>query len=509
MPSFCGALILSDDPLAALLSVPSLLVVPVFQQEVLHAGAERPEKTFVEDNDLIEIEKRSGFAIASLLRDEEYTGSFGSAFYLPSLNPIDGISLLLVGMGRPDRLDASRMHRALREGLSSLKRKRLLRIIVSLECFRRDDLSFDIESATLQAFCAVADITYRSREAREPGHEVERLILRRGAGDVAFLSAVERARSRARDLVNMPANLKSSDSIAAEARSIPGGEVQIEEDIEWIRKNMPCFYEVAKGSLSVDPPKWIKAVYRSRSGPRRRIALVGKAVVFDTGGYQVKGGDFMNTMKADMTGGATVLSILREVESLQLPGLELHAYCPVTSNRIDSHAMTCDSIVESASGKRVEIRHTDAEGRLTLIDAVAQVARESPEMIIVVATLTGSAGRAVGPRIALMSNEARLRDRFAGVCRRAGESVQTLDVLEEDFEDIRSKLDGADINNTGNEKYRGAQTAAAFVMSGLPDRNMPLLHLDIAGGDMTKDEKATGIVVKGLMSFLRDLASES
>ncbi|MCB1166396.1 MAG: hypothetical protein KDK33_09590, partial [Leptospiraceae bacterium] len=94
--------------------------------------------------------------------------------------------------------------------------------------------------------------------------------------------------------------------------------------------------------------------------------------------------------------------------------------------------------------------------------------------------------------------------RFAKLADDVADTCQTLDVLAEDFEDIASKLDGADINNTGNEKYRGAQTAAAFVMSGIPE-TLPLLHLDIAGGDMSPDDKATGIACRSIIAFLLDL----
>jgi leucyl aminopeptidase len=107
-----------------------------------------------------------------------------------------------------------------------------------------------------------------------------------------------------------------------------------------------------------------------------------------------------------------------------------------------------------------------------------------------------------------MATDTQWRDRFAASCERYGEPSQSLDIVEEDFEDIKSKLDGADINNTGHEKYRGAQTAATFIFSGLKKADRPLLHLDIAGGDMTPEEKATGIAVRGLMGFLRELAQD-
>jgi leucyl aminopeptidase len=292
---------------------------------------------------------------------------------------------------------------------------------------------------------------------------------------------------------------------------LPGITVKVESDVKWIEKNMPTFFEVAKGAVASDPPKFITLRYQptdgtkstksSKSTIKKKIALVGKSVIFDTGGYQVKPDQFMNTMKGDMAGGALVLGTFQALAELQPKNIEVLGYLAATPNKIDSGAMIPDSIVTSSCGKKVEIRHTDAEGRLTLIDAVTKAAEENPDEIITIATLTGSASRAVGKHIALMGNNDDLRNRIEKASRSVGDPVQTLDVIEQDYDDIKSKLDGADIINTSNNKNRGAQSAAAFVMSGAPEE-MPMAHLDIAGADMTDDEKATGIGQKALIQFL-------
>jgi len=215
----------------------------------------------------------------------------------------------------------------------------------------------------------------------------------------------------------------------------------------------------------------------------------------------VKPGDYMVTMKGDMTGGAVALATMQALAELQPENIEVTAYLAATPNKIDSDAMIPDSIVNTTCGKKVEIRHTDAEGRLTLIDAVAKAVENNPEEIITVATLTGSASAAVGYTIALMANDETLRNRINQAGRLHGEPIQTLDVVEDDYDNIKSKLDGADIINTSQRKHRGAQSAAAFVMSGAPE-DMPMAHMDIAGADMTPDEKATGISVKTVIQYL-------
>jgi leucyl aminopeptidase len=319
------------------------------------------------------------------------------------------------------------------------------------------------------------------------------------------------ARSFAKDLVNMPPNLKSTDTLLNEAKildDLPHVLMDVEDSLETLANQMPCFYAVARGSLDTDPPKFIRVKYAppnpSPDKKRLKVALVGKSVVFDTGGYQVKTDNFMNSMKGDMTGGAMALGTLKAACELGLTHVELTAYLAATPNKIDSDAFLPDSILNSTCGKKIEIRHTDAEGRLTLIDAVARALEDKPDVIITVATLTGAAMRAVGCHMALMGNDLAWRNRMEAAARKLGEPVQTLDVVEEDFENIKSKLDGADLINTSHSKFRGAQSAAAFVMSAVPE-GIPLVHLDIAGADMTSDEKATGIAQRTLIQFLLDL----
>lgn len=357
---------------------------------------------------------------------------------------------------------------------------------------------------------AVHQATYRSGESKDKPPSLDKALLRVGAGDKSAAQGVlnraqvmSTARSLVKDLANRPANLKQTDTMVETARAIAKKgpvDVKVQSNLGWIQKNMPCFYTVARGSLATDPPKFIKISYRPRN-PKKHIAVVGKSVMFDTGGYQVKPGDYMVTMKGDMTGGAVALGTMQGIAELQPQNVAVTVYLAATPNKIDSDAMLPDSIVDTTCGKKVEIRHTDAEGRLTLIDAVAQAMLDKPDEIITVATLTGAASAAVGYYIALMGNNEELRGKLEKAGKTLGEPIQTLDVNEDDFENIKSKLDGADIINTTQRKHRGAQAAGAFVMSGAPE-TMPMAHLDIAGADMTGDEKATGISLKTVLGYI-------
>ncbi len=452
------------------------------------------------------------FGIKNLFEKEEFSGKKDSYFVFPNN---DSATILFCGLGLINEYQKYiefKISQSIQNGLKEIKKKNISKIAIDLsplkEGFESYNLSFNIKSLLTNLLIAFADYTYHSLEAKEISKTIENLYILSNfeiPDDYrAFAKSVIEARASAMDLVNKPANIKTTDTLVQKAKSLEplGLKIEIIDDVNWIKENMPCFFTVARGSLQTDPPKWIKVQYSPNTEIKHKIALIGKSVIFDTGGYQVKPDNYMNTMKADMTGGATVLSIIEQVAKLKLPYIQVTAYCAATPNKIDSDAMLPDSIVSTTCGKKVEIRHTDAEGRLTLIDAIAMAEKDGNDLFITVATLTGSAARAVGPRIALMSTRPDKRLEFEKSLEDIGEPFQSLDVDEEDYEDIKSKLDGADINNTGSEKYRGAQTAAAFVFSGLSSLNKPCLHLDIAGGDMTKDEKATGISIKGIMNYL-------
>ena len=480
------------------------LVIPVFQ-------VKQGDK-----NNLLEVSLIKNldqqFGIKNLFEKEEFSGKKDSYFVFPNN---DGATFLFCGLGLLNEYQKYlelKISQSIQNGLKEIKKKNILKIGLDLSSLKEGiesyNLSFNIKSLLTNVLIAFADYTYHSLEAKEISKTIENLYILSNfeipEDYRAFAKSVIEARASTMDLVNKPANIKTTDTLVQKAKSLEplGLKIEIIDDVNWIKENMPCFYTVARGSLQTDPPKWIKVQYTPNTEIKHKIALIGKSVIFDTGGYQVKPDNYMNTMKADMTGGATVLSIIEQVAKLKLPYIQVTAYCAATPNKIDSDAMLPDSIVSTTCGKKVEIRHTDAEGRLTLIDAIAMAEKDQNDLFITVATLTGSAARAVGPRIALMSTRVDKRLEFEKSLEEIGEPYQSLEVEEEDYEDIKSKLDGADINNTGSEKYRGAQTAAAFVFSGLSSLNIPCLHLDIAGGDMTKDEKATGISIKGIMNYL-------
>jgi len=487
-------------------TVCDLVFLPVFQSIEQKDGKETKSAIFSGEAGVFDALLNGNLKTAA--EEESFDASPGKSFVYrrSSGESLSVARIVLCGLGEKQKLKPEKIEKSFRQAFEKgFAFKKIKKISV---CVPDIDPPYGKFSAFQAVIDAAYQAAYRSAQSREAPPGPFSFELFGNQASIEQADALAKSRCFAKDLTNTPANLKTTVTMTTAAQNLTRYNtvtVEIIDDVKWIQENMPAFFEVARGSLATDPPKFIRVNYRPAWGkPAKKIALVGKTVIFDTGGYQVKPDNFMNTMKADMTGGAYVLGAIMAAAELKLENLEITAYLAATPNKIDSDAMTPDSIVGSSCGKKIEIRHTDAEGRLTLIDAVHRASLEKPDSILTVATLTGSAARAVGSAVALMSNNTSLRGEVESAAQKIGDPLQTLDIFDDDYEDIKSKLDSADIINTSQNKNRGAQSAAAFVMTGAPT-GMSVVHMDIAGADMTAEEKATGIGLKTIIQWLLDL----
>jgi probable aminopeptidase NPEPL1 len=249
--------------------------------------------------------------------------------------------------------------------------------------------------------------------------------------------------------------------------------------------------------LSYDPPR-----------ARRRIALVGKGVVYDTGGLALKPRDGMAGMKADMGGAAAVVAATIALAAGRHPDAVLAA-APLAENAIGPGAYRNDDVLTLHSGKTVEINNTDAEGRLLLADAVSWVARtKKPDVVVDAATLTGAQLVATGVRhAAVVSNRAGLEARAVAAGLQSGDLTFPLPFAPEFFQDeFKSKV--ADMKNSvANRANAQSSCAAQFVHAHIEDLDLPWLHVDLAGPAF-RDERATGYGVLLLVTLLRTLRKE-
>jgi len=256
------------------------------------------------------------------------------------------------------------------------------------------------------------------------------------------------------------------------------------------------------------PPFFIIMEYKPKetSGELPKVGLVGKGVTFDTGGLSIKPSTNMHYMKSDMGGAAAVLGTMEAAAKLQLP-VHLIGIVPTTDNSVDAEAIKPSDVIDSYSGKTIEVIDTDAEGRLILADVMAYMTKHfQPDTLIDLATLTGSSVRTLGYHAAaLFSNDDALAEQLYQASQRTGERVWRLPTWEVYGDELKS--DVADIRNLGVRPMSGAITAAKFLEFFTAD-HPHWAHLDIAGvafgdSEYTAQKSASGYGVRLLIDYLQ------
>lgn len=296
----------------------------------------------------------------------------------------------------------------------------------------------------------------------------------------------------ARDLVNTPYNDLPATAFAEVARKV-AQESQLEIEVwgqaECQQKGMDLFVAVGQGSAH--EPQFLKLTYRPEAtgnhAPRRITALVGKGVMFDTGGYSLKPAGGMYGMKGDMGGAAAVLGAMQIVAALR-PQHEVRAYIAATDNAVSGTAMRPGDIYRALGGQRVEVTNTDAEGRLILTDALTLASQEGADEIIDIATLTGAKVTALGEDVAaLFSDDPALTRAVQDAARIAQEPVWPLPLHAPYLESYRSGI--ADLKNSDMVPAGGSVKAALFLQQFV---TRPWAHLDIAGNALKDKAHAFG-----------------
>jgi len=260
---------------------------------------------------------------------------------------------------------------------------------------------------------------------------------------------------------------------------------------------------VNKGSI--DPPTFTIIEYKpEKTINSKPYVFVGKGVVFDTGGLNIKTGDYMNDMKSDMAGGAAVAGSIYAIAKAKLP-VHVVGLIPATDNRPDGNAFVSGDVIYIYDGTSVEVLNTDAEGRLILADALAYAKKYDPVLVIDLATLTGSAMRAIGVQgsVAMGQKSADEIKMLSESGYRTHERIVEFPFWEEYDEELKSTI--ADIKNLGGANA-GAITAGKFLAH---FTDYPYIHLDIAGTafldkkDSYRGIGGTGVGVRLLFDFMK------
>ncbi len=313
-----------------------------------------------------------------------------------------------------------------------------------------------------------------------------------------FSAVISDAITITKDLVNTPNNYLNAVDLAALAQTYaryPHTTVEILDKAAIEKLGMGAFLAVNKGSLI--PPKLIHIKYRN-GGTKPLTAVVGKGVMYDTGGYSLKPSTSMPTMKMDMGGAANVMGVFYALAHLEAP-VNADGIILATDNRIGDEAIVPDDIVIAADGTSIEIVSTDAEGRLTLADALWYAQQHKADKIIDMATLTGAVVAALGKEhIGVFTNQQDYLNSFMASFSKSDEKVWQLPQDASHLEGLKSHV--ADLKNSG-VRVAGASVAAAF-LNHFVEPSTPWIHLDVAGVTYEESKGATGRVVKALTQFL-------
>lgn len=448
--------------------------------------------------------------LSKLVAEEQFKGKKGQSLGIHTHGRIGPQRILLLGLGARKDFQPAELRnfaaRVVKSGASSSLKDVAIVLPYGEGGVQERAVQFIAEGALLGAY---KFDKYLAVDARKPV-TVEEVKITTSADNLdaqrleTLRHAIQRAEiiaqaiANARDMVNEPAAYMTPKKIAEVAAKLAkqhGLELEVLGPKECEKLGMGMFLAVSQGSE--EEPRFIHMTYRpkGKTPPRKKIALVGKGVTFDSGGLSLKPSAGMEDMKIDMAGSATVLSAIGALADLSVP-YEVHAFAACTENMPSGKSYKLGDVLKSMNGKTVEINNTDAEGRLTLGDAITYaISKVKPDELFDFATLTGACMIALGPHTAgVMSNDLSLAERWLQAARLAGEEMWHLPLPERLKEQLKS--DVADMRNTG-DRYGGALTAGLFLKEFVGET--PWVHVDLAGPAAA--DKESGYVGKGGTGF--------
>ncbi|HLL55747.1 MAG TPA: leucyl aminopeptidase [Myxococcaceae bacterium] len=490
-----------------------LLVLPLFESDL----ADNPEAQTLSsvDNEL------SGLLLKAAAQ-EGFKAKGEQSFVLHTHGKLPVDRVLLLGLGNRSKFNPETLRLAAGRAAKTATRLRAQEVLFALpnvrdveQCVKASVEGFGLGAYKFDRYKTggkddkTAPKAMRVKVLLAPGQEKSRAL-----DEVVTLGAkVAEATNWARDLVNEPGGVVTPARLADEAKKAAkahGLQITVGGWKEIRQLKMGMFEGVAQGSAN--EPRLVKVSYvpkNQKHAKRQPLALVGKAITFDSGGLSLKTAEGMVDMKTDMAGSAAVLGAMQVIAELA-PPFPVHAYLGACENMPSGTAYRPGDILISREGKTVEITNTDAEGRLVLGDILSWAREDKPALLIDIATLTGACMIALGHYVAgAFSEDDQAIYQVLEAGRSAGEEMWRLPISEMQKDALRSEV--ADMKNSG-ERYGGAINAAVFLKEFVGDT--PWVHLDIAGPSQSPKERgyhakgATGYGVRTFVELVRKRAQE-
>lgn len=424
-----------------------------------------------------------------------FEGKFGQTYLLHTLGKSSADKILIVGFGKKEDFDANKMRLAVSKAV-----KKLQQIYAKNACFDFDVNCDYGKSAAIGAM--IADYVFDKYKTEKAARVSEITFAKFSEKDVKEGIVFGEAMKFARDLANEPAEFATPSKLAEIASNLDGITAKIYDKEEIERMGMGAYLAVGKGSAQ--PPKFIHMKYSGKN-PKKKIAIIGKGICFDSGGLDIKPASSMLTMRDDMSGAACVLGVMRALSSLE-PDVEVHGIIAACENMPSGTSYKPGDILRAKNGKTIEVDNTDAEGRLTLADALCYACELGVDEVIDIATLTGACVVALGTGVSgIMGNDEDLISTLIRTAGDSGEKFWELPLFPEYKDSLKSDI--ADMKNTGS-RQGGASIAGVFLKEFV---NGPKwAHIDIAGtAFLEKPQKefisgSTGAGVRTLLNYIKN-----
>ncbi|MAX65377.1 MAG: leucyl aminopeptidase [Halobacteriovoraceae bacterium] len=452
-----------------------------------------------------------------LKASQNFSAAAGSSFQFTNHA---GANVFVIGLGEKTKSKAEGIRRAAANAFKMIAGKKFSSVCFDAASFNAinklvDTVALITESVQMTAY------SFDTHLAKKTEHSFDKVCIY--IADKKVKRSLEKTTKQSenvassinfmRDLVNEAPNILHSeeyaDRVEKDVKSALKGKgvrVKILGMKELQKENMNLFLSVNAGSAY--DPRLVHLTYTPKNATKntKHIALVGKGLTFDTGGYSLKPGGSMMGMKFDMGGSATVYGAFRAAVLNNSP-YKITCILGMTDNAVNESATTPDSIVKGRNGKTVEILNTDAEGRLVLADCLDYACDQKPDFVIDAATLTGACLVALGSQVcAVLGNDEKFTKKLLSSAKASDEYMWELPLIDEWRDDMKSQV--ADLKNIGTPARAGTATAAAFLENFIQD-GVKWAHLDIAG--VCTDQKhlpycppkgGSGLIVRSLHHLL-------
>ena len=463
-------------------------------------------------SELKKLDNEHGNIMGSCIKNNNFKGEKGEVKNVFINKNVKNI--VLVGLGEEKKYNFDVLSNTIADASKKLRDNGTESFGIYSESFKNSKLNDEelVEKIALSALMGLYKFNeYKTKDKDEVKNIREITIIANSnknfENQIKYASIVADAVSKTRDLVNTPPNAATPAYVADYAKGlakISNLKCTVFDEKQIEKMKMGCFIGVAQGSIN--RPSLVVLEYYGTDKNQKPIAIVGKGITFDSGGLNVKPYPYILNMKDDKGGAVAAMHIIEACSKLKL-NINLIVVTPLCENMIDAASYRPDDVLTAYNKMTVEIRNTDAEGRLVLADALAYAAEQKPQAIIDIATLTGASMIVLGyVGTPFLSTDEKVAEKIKNASKKSLEKVWELPLWSEYEESIKS--DVADVKHISDDGDAGVIIGATFLKNFVND--IPWAHIDIGTTVWSKVDKgvltkgATGATVRLMMEMLRE-----